>query len=255
MKSQSKKVKKHFDNVSEVYGDWYYKDMDILAYYSFNVRKDKILKTIRARGGRALDVGCGPGIMLKELVIKRYFELYGVDISDKMIVEAKTIADKMLLKGRASFSVGDADNLKFPNNHFDLILAMGLIEYLDDPRKGIKEMVRVAKPGSEIIITYCHKNSIYNRLFRYCGTPVKHLYHMIKNTPFIFHRMYTEESARELTKGMGLKEVDLEYYAANVVPFPFNYVAKSFTVGIGRRFEHSRHKWAYTGFFVKYVKE
>jgi ubiquinone/menaquinone biosynthesis C-methylase UbiE len=254
MKQQSQKVKRHFDDVSDVYGNWYYKDMDILSYYSFNVRKDKILKMI-TNGGRVLDVGCGPGIMLKDLVVDRGAEFHGIDISDRMIEEARKMADRMPAKGKVSFSVGGAEKLDFPDDYFDLVLAMGLVEYLDEPRKAIKEVARVAKPGGEIIITYCHKNGIYNRLFRYYGTPVKHLYHAMRNTPFIFHKMYTEESARELVEGTGLREAGLKYYAANVVPFPLNYLAKSLTVGLSRRFEHSRHKWAYTGFFVKYVKE
>lgn len=54
--------------------------------------------------------------------------------------------------GGCTFTIGDAENLPFPDNHFDRYVSAGSIEYWPNPQKGISEAHRVLKPGGVVLI-------------------------------------------------------------------------------------------------------
>jgi ubiquinone/menaquinone biosynthesis C-methylase UbiE len=96
------------------------------------------------KGKRALEIGCGRGSL------SCYFSDSGydctlLDLSESVLDVAKDIFDKNKLK--AKFIVGDANNLEIPNNSFDVIYSIGLLEHFDDVRTTISEQIRVLDTG------------------------------------------------------------------------------------------------------------
>jgi len=87
-----------------------------------------------------LDVGCGEGFTLekfrKEGIGKK---LEGVDYLDLAIKLGKKEHPKLTLKQ------GNIYELKYPDNAFDVVLCSEVLEHVDDPEKGLEELVRVAK--------------------------------------------------------------------------------------------------------------
>jgi SAM-dependent methyltransferase len=75
-------------------------------------------------GARVLDVGCGPGDLVRYLGEVDYF---GVDASEAYVEEARRRHGE-----RAEFRVGDATRLDEDLRGFDLVLAFGLVHHLDD---------------------------------------------------------------------------------------------------------------------------
>src|SRR5262245_61772486 len=97
-------------------------------------------------GSRILDVGCGPGELIVSLLRKDY-DLWGVDISRGMIEEAvRTIRNSGFPEWNQA-SVGDIEKLNFNDNFFDVVVASGVIEYQKDDEKALAEMNRVLKKG------------------------------------------------------------------------------------------------------------
>ena len=94
---------------------------------------------------KVLDLGCGTGFLLKSL-IKKYNEVYGMDVSPDMLKKIN-IRDKNLKK----LAVGDAENIKFPDNFFDVIVYRGVLHHLENPELALNEAHRVLKKGGSIV--------------------------------------------------------------------------------------------------------
>jgi ubiquinone/menaquinone biosynthesis C-methylase UbiE len=98
------------------------------------------------RGCRVLDVGCGPGSVLRRLARGFDVEGVGVDASPKMIDVARGEAPEI------EFHVGQAEELPFAEASFDAVVARMVVHHLDRPR-AFAEMSRVLGPGGRLVIT------------------------------------------------------------------------------------------------------
>ena len=55
--------------------------------------------------------------------------------------------------------VGDAENLPFPDNAFDIVYAYGVLHHSPDTPKAAREAMRVLKPGGRFIVMIYHRQS------------------------------------------------------------------------------------------------
>ena len=99
-------------------------------------------------GSRILEVSIGTGANLHYIQSKvKYF---GVDISWGMLKRCQKNMRQWQLD--AELILGNAEELPLVDESFDSILHVGGINAFNDPAKAIREMVRVARPGSMIMI-------------------------------------------------------------------------------------------------------
>ncbi len=92
-----------------------------------------------------LDVGCGTGSLLKKL--EKYGHAMGVDISEEAIKFCR-------LRGcRNVYVVDQEEGLPFQDNTFDLVIAMDIIEHIDDDSGALAECYRVIRKGGVLLIT------------------------------------------------------------------------------------------------------
>jgi len=92
---------------------------------------------------RILDIGCGTGALMAEL--QSFGEVYGVDPSEKAIMFCQA-------RGLWNVTRGSVTNIPYPDDYFDVILALDVLEHIEDDEKGISETRRVLKPGGISII-------------------------------------------------------------------------------------------------------
>lgn len=97
---------------------------------------------------RILDVGTGAGYFAVLLSMEGH-EVCGIDLTPAMIDEAKSLAED--LKRSISFQVMDAQNLEFPDESFDVVIARNLTWTLPDPKKAYGEWLRVLKKGGLLL--------------------------------------------------------------------------------------------------------
>jgi ubiquinone/menaquinone biosynthesis C-methylase UbiE len=105
-----------------------------------------MLEARTAPGSNVLDVGCGTGHLAGELM-QRGYTAWGVDLSDAMVEYAREHYD------RDQFRVGDIEQIPFPDNTFDAVMCLGVMEYLEKDEPALREMWRVLKPGGRAVIT------------------------------------------------------------------------------------------------------
>jgi len=101
-------------------------------------------------GAAVLDVGCGPGTDVFDMVelVGPTGRLVGLDASEIMLAEARRRARAFDVP--ITFEVGDVQALPFPDDTFDVCRAERVLEHLPDPERALTEMVRVTRPGGRI---------------------------------------------------------------------------------------------------------
>jgi 2-polyprenyl-3-methyl-5-hydroxy-6-metoxy-1,4-benzoquinol methylase len=99
----------------------------------------------RHPGQRLLDFGCGPG-EFSLLYAKLGYQVSAFDLSQNNIAIARERAEKYQLAERTSFSVGIAEELEYPSDHFDVIVGIDILHHVDIAR-AIDECARMLKKG------------------------------------------------------------------------------------------------------------
>lgn len=97
----------------------------------------------------ALDVGCGTGLLIKQLVDRAEF-IVGTDISRGLLQEARK---KAQFHQHVSLVLADADNMPFPEQIFDAVFAVTLLQNVPDPAVTLNEIKRVSKQTASIAAT------------------------------------------------------------------------------------------------------
>lgn len=99
--------------------------------------------------GKVLDVACGTGDMVVELLRTRHaasLQVTGVDLSEEMLAIAKRKAPQ------AEYRLADAEHLPFGDASFDAVICAFGVRNFVHLEQGLKEMVRVLKPGGRMAI-------------------------------------------------------------------------------------------------------
>ena len=144
-----------------------------------------------------LECACGTGAITKSIV-PNCKSLIASDFAEEMLKRAKRKCRKY---GNVSFQFADITDLKFNNGSFDKAVAGNVVHLLPEPRKALKELERVVKPGGLIIIpTYLNKeqqsSSMAVKFLELIGAD--------------FKRQFVIESYKKFFEDMGYN--DVEYY-------------------------------------------
>jgi ubiquinone/menaquinone biosynthesis C-methylase UbiE len=95
--------------------------------------------------GRMLDVGSGAGSLAFAIAERSgRAQVLGIDPSKEYVAYATS---RNPFPDRASFDVGDAQQLHFPDASFDASLSLLVFNFIPDPNKALSELRRVTKPG------------------------------------------------------------------------------------------------------------
>jgi ubiquinone/menaquinone biosynthesis C-methylase UbiE len=97
-------------------------------------------------GKEVLEVACGTG-RFTVMMAERGADIVGLDISGAMLREGRKKARKAGVADHLEFMRGDAARLPFPDDHFDVVVAMRFFHLADTPAKFLSEMARVAENG------------------------------------------------------------------------------------------------------------
>jgi len=134
---------------------WVYRGFSKAAFFLIGMSEDKarreMIDQLDPHGGRVLEVSIGPGVNLPYLVNRRdVSETFGLDISPGQLTRCQDFIQR---KGwSVDLFLGNAEQLPFEDNSFAGVLHIGGINFFNDRKAAIDEMIRVAQPGSKILI-------------------------------------------------------------------------------------------------------
>jgi len=111
----------------------------------------EITDRLEPRGGKVLEVSIGPGVNLPYLVNRPDVgEIFGLDISLGQLTHCRSYAAK---KGwEVELFLGNGEQLPFQDGSFESVYHVGGINFFNDKKSAIDEMIRVAKPGARILV-------------------------------------------------------------------------------------------------------
>ena len=98
-----------------------------------------------------IDMGMGPGYLVKELAAVTNARLIGVDCNPIMLeLTQALLATHEIPNERVTLCLDDVHHLSFPDNFADLIVSFGCVHHWHDPVLGVRQCMRVLKPSGTL---------------------------------------------------------------------------------------------------------
>ena len=157
-------TKEMFDSISGQY------DLinNLLTFGLHNKWKSEIVEIAKKKNPRKiLDMATGTADIAIMLSNIKNCEIIGLDISSKMIEIGKRKINSLNLYKKISLDIGDAENIKYADDTFDIVAVGYGVRNFENLNKGLNEIYRVLKKNGTLIIleTSLPKNIFINFIY------------------------------------------------------------------------------------------
>jgi SAM-dependent methyltransferase len=222
-------AKELFDRTADAYAKRAEGRTHDLSSFVFARRRETVLSLLDESGveGTLLDFGMGPGVFAAHAV-ERGFHFVGIDISPEMIERAEALE-----LPNTTYVCGDLEALESYRGAADAVLAIGLIDYLEDPDEGLRQLAACLRPGGVLIVSFRNRRSV-NAVLRAGAKPVwRKLFGRSRwraasaFVSAVHERTFAVDDVRNRLARLGLTDFLVRYHNAN----PFVFV----NVPLGRR--------------------
>lgn len=135
------------DLTPEVYVRWRASELGAITE---RLERRLVLAHVGEVGGRAvLEIGCGDGRLAVKLA-EMGAEVSAIDASPAMVSAARELAGAH--GTNVDFAVGKAQELPFPDESVDIVVAVTILCFVENAAPVFKEIARVLKPGGHLVI-------------------------------------------------------------------------------------------------------
>jgi SAM-dependent methyltransferase len=139
---------------------------------------------------RVLDIGCDVGFLLSVAAADGFGELHGVEPNPRAATTARTVPRSHIVE---TFY----EATEYPENHFDLVTLIHVVDHLVEPRRLLGRVLRDLKPGGVVLAVVHNAGSLLARLLG-SRFPPYNLYH---------HYFFTKRTLGLLLERAGLEPV------------------------------------------------
>ncbi len=146
---KKEQVANMFDNISKEYDG-----LNRVISFGIDVKwRKKVVKIVTShKPGNVLDIATGTGDLAINLVKTGASKIVGLDISQGMLDVGKQKISKRQLSDSIDMILGDSENMPFEDHTFDAITVAFGVRNFETLEKGLKEILRVLKPGGVFVI-------------------------------------------------------------------------------------------------------
>src|SRR5690606_32076811 len=146
---KKEQVEQMFDNISEKY-DLLNRILSMGIDVSW---RKKVVKSVQKENpSTILDIATGTGDLAISMAQATQAKITGFDLSAGMLEVGKKKIAEQNLNNRIEMIQGDAENMPFADNSFDVITVAFGVRNFENLEKGLNEIYRVLKPGGKFII-------------------------------------------------------------------------------------------------------
>ncbi|XZF15886.1 class I SAM-dependent methyltransferase [Chitinophagaceae bacterium MMS25-I14] len=167
-------------------------------------RLDAVLKP-EGKTGIMLDVGIGTGLIVREMARMPLYSGYkfiGLDYYDDMVETCTELVKEEGLEGKIEVVQGDAYQMDFPDNYFDVVMSRATIHHLSDPTEALREKYRVLKPGGVCLIHDIRRDAPEEVLEQFTKFRAQ-----LNMPPTIIEEKFTMPEMRSFIERAGLKDI------------------------------------------------
>jgi 2-polyprenyl-3-methyl-5-hydroxy-6-metoxy-1,4-benzoquinol methylase len=178
-------------------------------------------------GRDVLDVGCGSGIAT-QMLAEAGANVTAVDLTDWAVETTRRRLAAFGLSGDVRQE--DAERLPFADASFDLVFSWGVIHHSSDMDRALGELVRVLRPGGQLVLMVYHRRSmffvVYRGFQRFLPLARRLGLHFegarAGETEGLVARHFTVDELRRKLEGAGLRDVWIRPYGqdAELLPLP-----------------------------------
>lgn len=155
-------LERHFEREAAYWRDVYFEPT--LYGELYRLRMQTVLHMAASlglpAGRRAAEIGCGAGMATVALA-KRGWRVDAVDLAPSMVaqtwnrVQAEGIADLVRVRQ------GDVNHLDLPRESFDLVLAVGVLEWMPCLSGPLAALAAILKPGGHLIVNVDNSRALH----------------------------------------------------------------------------------------------
>jgi len=146
---KKEQVTQMFDTISG-----HYDGLNRVISFGIDIKwRKKVVKIIKQSQPKSiLDIATGTGDLAINLAETNAEKIVGFDISPGMLNIGKEKVKKKNLDSKIDMVLGDSENMPFENNSFDAITVAFGVRNFETLETGLKEILRVLKPGGTFVI-------------------------------------------------------------------------------------------------------
>jgi len=165
--NKKNKAMHHYDQLAHVYDTQYSEEQNAKIEAALN-------NTKLSQNEQVLDVGCGTALLFQHAARLAKI-VVGIDVSSRILQEAKKRTRQL---PNTAIIRADADYAPFQNQTFDQVFATTLLQNMPNPLETLKEIRRVSKHQSTIVVTGLKKKftqELFIRLLNKAGLEISTL--------------------------------------------------------------------------------
>jgi ubiquinone/menaquinone biosynthesis C-methylase UbiE len=215
------KVKNYFEDIAQEFDNIYDNEGTLITKITNKLFRKSLYERIPIsleecgdiKDKTIIDIGCGSGRLCYLLAKENASKVVGVDYSQQMIDIAKEFVKKKDLEEKIQFECVDFFVKYETKEKFDISIALGVFDYLQNPEKFLDKMKMVTK--EKIIVSYPAKYAFQ--------APIRKVWLYSRKCPVFF---YTEPQLQRIYENAGLKEIKIMKTPLNSL-IPTGYVVSA----------------------------